>query len=164
VTPPVLVEPQAGVSGGTIEAFGLTGPLTRSVELTGTGIHTAVQLSFVRSAGGDRAWLASFPVSPHRRHGHVRLVAHGRHGAVLDSVSFEAPVASSGQDNPVPASSASVAPTPSDTPGTAEPTPSDTPGTAEPTPSQPADSSEPTPGDSPDSTGAPPSPVASASD
>lgn len=152
VTRPLLVEPQAGVSGGSVQAFGVAGPATHTLDLAVSGSSSSVQLSTVRSTHGDRAWLTAFPTR-HASRRTVHLVAHGRDGNVIATVGFRPPA---GGSTPSPITSASAPPA---TP-TASPTDSGTPiptdgSPSQPTPTQTPDSPVATPPASPAVTDSP---------
>ncbi len=151
VTRPLLIEPQAGVTGGAVQAFGVAGPATHTLDLTARGRNRSVQLSTVRSTLGDRAWLTTFRThgASHRT---VHLVAHDRHGHVIATVGFRPPA---GGSTPIPASSASAEPaTPSGPPVSGTPTPTDD-STPQPTPTQTTGSPQATPSEPPTVTDSP---------
>jgi hypothetical protein len=157
VTAPILVEPQAGVSGGSVQAFGVAAPAAHSVQLSSAGQHLAVQLSSVHSAAGDHAWLATFPSSARPGHTHVRIVARNRQGTAIGSATFTRPVAGSGS-NPTVATTPTTSPlpstaepAPSSTPASTEPTPTESPASPPATPSEPPVATEPAPTSSGDS-------------
>jgi hypothetical protein len=92
ITPPILVEPQAAVTGHTVHAFGLVGRDTHSVDLTNsTGQPLHVVVSSVRTAYGLRAWLATFPDSDLDHHPIDRIFALNGRGSVIGSIRFGQP-------------------------------------------------------------------------
>lgn len=60
---PILVEPEAGVTGDTVGAFGIVGPDAHSVSLSSPEGAIGVVLSTVEATNGVRAWFATFPTN-----------------------------------------------------------------------------------------------------
>jgi len=57
---PLLIEPEAGVTTRSVEAFGLTGPNTTAVTVTNRGHELHVVMSALQTADGRRAFMVRY--------------------------------------------------------------------------------------------------------
>ena len=94
LTPPILVEPQAGASGGTVQGFGLydSEAGTQAVAVSDVGVQLDVTVSAIRDAWGRGIWLATFPTSRPSPSTLDTLTALNEDDTAIDTVHFAPPI------------------------------------------------------------------------
>lgn len=90
-TPALLTEPKTGVTGKTVEAFGLVGVNTKTLTITGANGPLVVITSKISDAYGQRVWLATFPATHDAKPALVNIRAYNARGSVIASLRFGTP-------------------------------------------------------------------------